>query len=149
MKPKLTQLLKQFLISKKCEAIRYLMVGGSCAVGHIIFLYFLTDIVGIFYLYSTIISFLFISFFGYFGQKYFTYRNSESKHFKQLSLYLFIILMGLVMDAGLMFLFVSIAKIYYVIASILTRFILLVINFLWSKHVIFRNSRGGVVIECD
>lgn len=143
MKLEPAKLLKQFLISKKFEAIRYLILGGICAIGHVIFIYFLTDIVGIFYLYSTVISFLLTSFLGYFGQKYFAYRNFESKHPKQLSLYFFIILIGLVMDANLMLLFVSIAKIHYIIASIITRSILLVINFLWSKHITFK-KRGAL-----
>ncbi|OGJ49575.1 hypothetical protein A2335_04230 [Candidatus Peregrinibacteria bacterium RIFOXYB2_FULL_32_7] len=139
MKNKFIKLLKQFLFLKKFEAIRYLIIGGSCSVGHIIFLYFLTDIVGIFYLYSTIISFVFISFLGYFGQKYFTYRNFESKHVKQFSLYWFFIIIGLIMDASLMFFFVSIIGIYYIVASIITRFIIFAMNFLLTKYVVFKS----------
>lgn len=132
--------LTSILTSKKFEPIRYSIVGGSCSIGHIIFLYFLTDIVGLFYLYSTITSFIFISFLGYFGQKYFTYRNFESKHLKQGSLYLTLILIGLVMDTSLMFFLVSILNVYYIIASIITRITIFIINFLWTKHVAFKKT---------
>jgi len=140
MKQRLLTLSRDILIEKKWEALRYLIIGASCSIGHIIFLYFLTDIVGIFYLYSTITSFLIISLLGYFGQKYFTYRNLDSNHAKQLSLFFLIIMVGLVMDTSLMFFFVSILSFHYIFASILTRIIIFVINFTWGKYVTFRDG---------
>ncbi len=138
MKHTLFPLIKGLLTDKKWEPLRYLIVGASCSAGHIVLLYFLTDIIGIFYLYSTIISFLFISLLGYFGQKYFTYRNKASNHAKQLSLFFLIIIIGLVMDTGLMIFFVTIISLHYLLASILTRLIIFVINFLWTKHIAFK-----------
>lgn len=140
MKQRLMALFREILTEKKWEALRYLIIGTSCSIGHIIFLYVLTDIVGIFYLYSTITSFLIISLLGYFGQKYFTYRNLDSNHTKQLSLFFLIIMVGLAMDTGLMFFFVSLLSIHYIIASIVTRLIIFIINFLWGKYVTFKHT---------
>ncbi len=149
MKSSLIKFIKVVLTSKKFEPIRYLIVGGSCSLGHIIFLYFLTDIVGIFYLYSTMTSFVFISFLGYFGQKYFTYRNFESKHTKQFSLYVTIILIGFIMDASLMFFLVSMLEVYYIVASIITRLIIVVVNFLWTKYVAFKKIGPEIITETN
>lgn len=149
MKLLLVKFIQIFLISKRFEFLRYLIVGGSCSIGHIIVLYFLTDIVGIYYLYSTIISFIFISFLGYFGQKYFTYRNFESRHAKQGSLYITIIVLGLALDASLMFFFVSILNVYYLTAGIITRIIIFIINFLWTKHIAFKKTKNNYSIELE
>lgn len=147
MKTHSAKFIKTFLTSKKFEPLRYLIVGGTCSLSHIIFLYLLTDVLGLFYLYSTMSSFIFVSCLGYFGQKYFTYRNFETNHAKQFSLYITIIIIGFILDASLMFSFVSLLNIHYLVAGITTRIIIFIMNFIWTKYVAFKRADSNNNME--
>ncbi|MDI6778009.1 MAG: GtrA family protein [Patescibacteria group bacterium] len=120
------------------EPMRYLLIGGTCAVLDLLFLYLMVNFLNVWYLIATTISFLVVSLFGYFGQKHFTFRNTERNHKKQLTLFFMVTGTGLLINAGFMFAFVSLLGIWYIIANIITKFIVLVWNFLANKHITFR-----------
>jgi len=122
------------------EKMRYLLVGGTCAVLDLLFLYLMVNFLNIWYLAATTISFAAVSLLGYFGQKYFTFRNAEKNHKKQLALFFMVSGTGLLINAGFMFFFVSILGIWYMAANIITKFIVLIWNFLANKKITFRIS---------
>lgn len=120
------------------EPMRYLFIGGTCAVLDLLFLYLMVNFLNVWYLIATTISFTMVSFLGYFGQKYFTFRNTERNHKKQLTLFFTVAGTGLLINAGFMFIFVSLLGIWYIIANIFTKFIVLAWNFLANKKITFR-----------
>lgn len=120
------------------EPMRYLLIGGTCAILDLLFLYLIVNFLNVWYLIATTISFTIVSFLGYFGQKYFTFRNFEKKHKKQLTIFFVVVGIGLLINVGFMFVFVSILGIWYIAANIITKFIVLVWNFLANKKITFR-----------
>lgn len=122
------------------EPARYLFVGGICAILDLILLYLLVEYLHIWYLSATIISFTIITCGGYFIQKNFTFRNASKNHKRQLPVFFVIASIGLLINTSCMFFFVSIIGIWYIIANIITKFIVLVWNYFANKHITFNNN---------
>ncbi len=120
------------------EPMRYLLIGGSCAVLDLLFLYLMVNFLDIWYLIATTISFTIVSLLGFFGQKYFTFRDLSKNHKKQIPVFFVVSAIGLLINAGFMFFFVSVLGIWYIAANIVTKFIVLIWNFLANKKITFR-----------
>lgn len=120
------------------EKLRYLFVGGFCAIADLLILYVLVDFFHFWYLASAIISFSFISLLGYFAQKYFTFKNNSKNHKKQLLIFIVIAVIGLLINTSFMFLFVSLMNIWYMLASIITKFIVIIWNYTANKKITFK-----------
>lgn len=121
------------------EKIRYLFVGGICAIADLLLLYILVDFFHLWYLFSATISFSLVGLFGYLGQKYFTFKNDSQNHGKQLTLFLAVSGIGLIINIILMYTLVDLMNLWYIFASILTKFVVLIWNFSASKHLTFKN----------
>jgi len=119
------------------EPMRYLLIGGTCGVLDLSLLYIQVEFFHIWYLAATIISFVTITTFGYFGQKYFTFRNKSKNYKKQMPIFFVIVGIGLLINTSCMFFFVSILQIWYIIANVITKFIVLIWNYFANKHITF------------
>jgi putative flippase GtrA len=117
--------------------MRYLLVGGTCAILDLLLLYTFVNYFHIWYLYAATASFTIVMVLGYFGQKYFSFRNYENNHRKQLTAFIIVALIGLALNATFMFLFVGLMNLWYILASIMTKFIVLIWNFLANKKITF------------
>jgi len=124
---------------KTGEMMRYLLVGGSCAVFDMGLLFALVEFFHLWYLFSAILSFTMVSTFGYFGQKYFTFQNKSKNHRKQLFVFFVIAGIGLLINSASMFFFVSILSFWYILANAITKFIVLLWNFTANKYITFRH----------
>ena len=120
------------------EPMRYLLIGGTCAVLDLFLLFIFVNYFHIWYLYSATASFIIVSMLGYLGQKYFSFRNYKNNHGKQLPIFFIIASVGLLLNASFMFLFVSLMNLWYILASIITKFIVLIWNFFANKNITFK-----------
>lgn len=127
-----------FESAKQSELTRYVLIGGLCSLFDIAFLYLFVSYFHIWYLSATTISFIIVTFFGYFGQKYFTFRDLSKNHKRQIPVFFIVAGTGLAINTLCMFLFVSIAGVWYITANIITKFIVLVWNFLANKRITFK-----------
>ena len=123
---------------KTGEAMRYLLIGGTSSLIDLTLLYVFVEFFHIWYLYSSLLSFTIACIVGFFGQKHFTFKNKSGSHIKQFILYFSMAGTGLLINSGCLFLFVSVFGIWYILASIITKFIVLIWNFLASKYITFR-----------
>jgi len=124
------------------EPMRYLLIGGICAVLDLFILFIFVNYLHIWYLYAATASFIIVSTLGYFGQKYFSFRNYENNHGKQFPVFFVMAGVGLLLNAGFIFLFVSIMNLWYILASIITKFIVLFWNFFANKHITFKKNES-------
>ena len=130
---------KYFFYHEKIgESLRYILIGGSCAISDLLLLYVFVNFLHIWYLYAAAISFTAVSIVAFLGQKHFTFQNKSKKHSKQFMIFLLISGVGLILNSSCMFLFVSIAGIWYIFANIITKFIVLIWNFSANKFITFR-----------
>lgn len=128
-------------IFKKNILLRYLVAGITGAATQIGLLYVFTDIVGLWYLYSSIFSFLTAIIVSFLLQKFWTFadKNTNKMH-HQFGKYMVVAILGLLVNTLAMFLLVDLLFLWYILAQIITGAIIAVMNFLMYKFFIFHKN---------
>ena len=124
------------------QLARYVISGGTAATVNLALLYVLTDYLAIWYLFSTMLSYVISFFVSFFLQKFWTFRDSRRDHInKQLVIYAGIAGFGLGFNVLLMYFLVDILHIWYMFSQIIVGFILAFCNFLFYKFFVFNQEK--------
>ena len=116
------------------QFFRYLFVGGFAAVVNIGFLFIFTDMFGIHYIISNILSFILGLITNYLLSISFVFNTEKvSDRKKEFIVYGAIGLIGLAIDTALMFILTSVFSIYYMISKVIATFITFIWNFIARK----------------
>lgn len=122
--------------------VKYLITGTLCTTGDILFLYFLTDIVGLWYLFSTIFVYIFAFFSSFYMQKYWTFKDGRKKIFyEQMFSYFMVGLFNISINTLGVFILVESYNVYYLFAQILMFATLGIESFLIYRFIIFKRKR--------
>ena len=115
----------------------FIFVGGTAFVVDFFFLYFFSDICGIYYLISAVMSFIISVLVNYImSTKWvFNQRNIENKVL-EFNLFILISTIGLIFTEILLYFFTDIVGLYYLISKIISAIIVLIWNFL-ARRVMF------------
>lgn len=129
------------LIIERNRVLRFILAGGTSALSQIAVLYLLTDVFGIWYLYSSILSFVFALFLSFTLQKFWAFRDRgiTGTHV-QFAKYAVVIFFGLLINTTMMFLLVDMLHLWYILAQIITGAFIAVVNFFSYKKFIFNKS---------
>ncbi|MEN9524559.1 MAG: hypothetical protein RL536_628 [Candidatus Parcubacteria bacterium] len=125
------------------QLIRYFLAGGVVVLVNLSFLYLFTDIFGIYYIISTIYSFLISFVVSFFLQKIWTFGDkdiSKVRATKQMMLYLCLQGSCIILNAVLMYVFVEYIHLWYIISQIVISIIIAFCAFLFSRRFIFKPS---------
>lgn len=123
------------------QVARYVISGGTAAVVNLALLYFLTDYLAIWYLFSAALSYVVSFFVSFFLQKFWTFRDNRKDQInKQLMIYAGIAGFGLCFNVLLMYFLVDILHIWYMFSQIIVGFLLAFCNFLFYKFFVFSRS---------
>ena len=119
------------------QLFRYIFVGGTAFVVDFFFLYFFSDICGIYYLISAVLSFIIYVTVNYIMSTKWVF-NQDNIENKVLEFNLFILIssVGLVFTEILLYFFTDICGFYYLISKIIAAIIILFWNFL-ARRVMF------------
>lgn len=119
------------------QLFRYIFVGGTAFTVDFFFLYFFSDICGIYYLISAVLSFIISVLFNYIMSTKWVF-NQDNIENKVLEFNLFIIIstIGLVFTEILLYFFTDIVGFYYLISKVISAIIVLFWNFL-ARRVMF------------
>jgi putative flippase GtrA len=129
------------LVKKHGQIFKFLIAGGFAFVVNIIVLYVLTDILRIYYLISTVMAFLAAFNVSFFLQKSWTFGdNSRDNLHVQIPLYLGMQVANLVLNTGLMYVFVEYLHIWYVLSQVIITAVLAVVVFIVNKKYIFKTQ---------
>lgn len=122
------------------KILRFIVAGGTAASSQIILLFIFTDIFKIWYLYSSILSFVIALVISFLLQKFWAFRDkgTEMVHI-QFFKYTLVAVSGLVFNTALMYLWVSILDLWYILAQIVTGVVIAVYNFLMYRKFIFKS----------
>ena len=125
-------------IFKKNILARYLVAGFTGAGTQIGLLFIFTDLVGFWYLYSSLIAFVVAIIVSFTLQKFWTFadKNIDGMH-NQFFKYLLVALFGIVFNTSFMFVLVDIFGLWYILAQIIVGAIIAALNFLMYKLFIF------------
>ena len=134
--------LNNLLVQNK-QVLKYLIAGGFVVTVNLSVLYTLTDFFGVYYLISTVCSFLVSFCVSFFLQKLWTFNDrdiSKMRAAKQMTLYLCLQGSGLVMNATLMYVFVEYAHMWYIASQAIISFLIAIGSFLVSRRFIFTST---------
>jgi len=119
------------------QFIIYGMVALIPATVDFSLMYFLTEFVGVYYMFSLVIAFIIALFVSYFSQKKLTFRNGSQKYMSQVSVFCLISLVGLLIHIGIVFGMVEYLGLWYMSGKVIATAIAYVWNFLAHKYVTF------------
>ena len=121
------------------EKLRFLTSGGIAFSVNISFLYLLTDVLGVWYLFSSMLASISAFFVSFTMQKFWTFQSKDKKGVtKELFLTLLLVLFNLCVNTVLMYLFVEYIHLHYITAQIVAAIILAIETYFVYKHFIFK-----------
>ena len=114
------------------QILKFGVVGGGAFLIDYSLLFILTDIFHIYYLTSSVISFIVSFIFNYILSITWVF-EAKKQDVKQVVLFLILSLIGLGLNQIIMYLSVDIFKIYYMVSKLFATFIVMVYNFITRK----------------
>ena len=131
------ELFKQRTDNIFIQLFRYVFVGGTAFVVDFFFLYFFSDICGIYYLHSGVFSFIISVLVNYLmSTKWVFNQDNIDNKVVEFNLFLIISTIGLVSTEILLWLFTDVFGLYYLISKIMAAIIVLFWNFI-ARRVMF------------
>ena len=125
--------------------IKYIFAGGSATLVNLIALYFFTEIVGWWYLYAAIASFLIAFSVSFTLQKFWTFDGDHQwKKRWQLPAYLVLNLFNLGINSLGLFLLVEKIGLWYILAQILMSGLIAISSFIIYNKVIFKPKISSI-----
>ena len=119
------------------QLFRYIFVGGTAFVVDFFFLYFFSDICGIYYLISGVLSFIISVLVNYImSTKWVFNQDNINNRVLEFNLFLLISTIGLVFTEILLWLFTDIFGIYYLVSKVIAAIIVLFWNFI-ARRIMF------------
>lgn len=120
------------------QFFRYIFVGGTAFVVDFFFLYFFSDICGIYYLISAILSFVISVVVNYLMSiKWVFNQDNIDNKIMEFNMFLLISTIGLIFTEILLYFFTDICGIYYLISKIISAIIVLFWNFIARRVMLY------------
>ena len=129
----------------KKTIIKFIFSGGLATAVNLIALYFFTEVVGLWYLYSAIVSFLIAFSVGFTMQKFWTFNGDHERKGKwQLIMYLTLNLFNLGINSLGLFLLVEKIGLWYIFAQIIMSGLIAISSFIIYNKVIFKTKFSSI-----
>ncbi|MDA3839731.1 MAG: GtrA family protein [Patescibacteria group bacterium] len=130
-----------FYIEKNKKIFRFVVAGGSATAVDIFLLFFLTEIIGLWYIHSAVLAFAASFFVSFYLQKYWTFEdNRENMKTKQMLMHFMVASTNLTLNTFGIFYLVHFMHIYYLLAQLMVVGFLGVGSFLMYNIVIFKKT---------
>ena len=134
--------IKRF-VNKYEEVIGYLIFGGLTTVVNIVVFYLFDSVFDVHYLVANAIAIVVSILFAFFTNKKYVFKSSTPTvqlWLKEFSLFVSFRLLSAVFDMGSMWLLVDGLNLNANVAKIITQFIVVVLNYAFSKFFIFKQG---------
>lgn len=130
------------------QIIKYLIAGGTSTSVDLLIYYFLTYFAGLWYVASSVSSFI-IAFWISLGlQKFWTFRDKSTKNMmRQTYLYFFVAIVNLGINTLLVYLFVDYIHIHKFLSKIFANILIAGESFFVYRHFIFAESNKAKIEE--
>lgn len=126
------------VFSYKKKFFRYIIAGGIALLTDLALLYFCTEVLKIWYIFSSIIAFAVSFFVAFTLQKFWTFDNRSIKRIKkQLAMSFSVALLNLALNTFFMYVLTEYFSLHYFLAQIVTTGIIAIESFLVYQYVIF------------
>ena len=121
----------------KKELIAYIIFGVLTTVVNIVVYLFFAKVCGVNYLISNIIAWFLSVLFAYITNRIWVFESDNSNILKEGILFFGGRIFSGALDTGLMYLFIDILLIGDVIAKVIVQIIVVVVNYVFSKWIVF------------
>ena len=120
---------------------KYLLVSVVATIVDISLLFSLTEFANINYLISATISFCMGTLVAYLGQKYHTFKDTNKNITKQLSIFIIIAIIGLLINLVILKIAVSILGLYYIVGKLFAIGFGFIWNYSINKRITFKKGK--------
>jgi len=117
--------------------IVYVFFAGIATIVDLGFLYMLTEFLGIYYFYSAIFAYMGGISTNYCLNKFFNFKNRNKKILKQFGLFIFVALIGLIMNQLIILYLVEVLNMWYMLAKMISTLVVMFWSFYGHKKVTF------------
>lgn len=115
------------------QILKFGVVGASAFIIDYSILYFLTEYLGVYYLLSSIISFIASLIFNYILSIKWVFDVNKKQTIKDVIIFIVLSAFGLLINTFVMWLSVDVLKIHYMVGKIVATFIVMIWNFVTRK----------------
>ena len=125
--------------------VRFVISGGTATAVNLGTLFLLTHFWGMWYLLSSVFAFAASFFVSFTMQKLWTFGDtSKSRAHVQVFLYFLVILVALVINTALIYIFVEYMHFHYLLAQLISGIFIAFMNYFSYKHLVFRDSEETI-----
>lgn len=122
------------------KVLKFLFIGGFCALLTLGLMYLLTSIFLINYLISAIITILLTNYIGFFLNKVFTFQTDKKLFWRELWKYYGVMLSSNMINLCIIYTLVDIIRIWYLYANMVSIIALTPVNYLLHKYWSFKKK---------
>jgi glycosyltransferase involved in cell wall biosynthesis/putative flippase GtrA len=137
-------MLEFFLIQihKRKQFIKFAISGGTAFSVDLLLLFFFTDILKIWYIYSASMAFVAAFFISFYLQKFWTFRDRSKKVYKQMVIFFFSGTANVMVNAGGMYVIVDKLGVKYLFAQTIMTALLSICSFLIYRFIVFKKHKA-------
>ncbi len=128
------------IVKTNTQFLKYAFGGAVAFVVDMGLLYVLTDIAGLWYLWSATFSFVVAAIVNYLFQRFWTFKSQERRVARQFLIFLSLQIVGLFINNSMMYLTVEYLGIWYLVAKAFAALVVLIWNFWSSKKFAFNKK---------
>jgi len=130
------------LYKKYEEVIKYLFFGVLTTLVSILSYALFTRLFNINYLISNILSWILSVTFAFITNKIYVFKSKDKKIFEELIRFFEFRILSLLIEMIIMYLFVDVLSLNDMIVKIIAQFIVIVLNYVFSKVFVFKNKKN-------
>lgn len=128
------------------KIVRYLIGGTTVAISQIFLLFVFTEYIGLWYLFSSMLSVCYAIVASFLAQKLWVFRNKDTYGtFRQFIQFIILMIADTIINITSMYFWVDIVGFWYVPSQILTGFVIMFINFTVYKIIIFKKIKYAAI----
>lgn len=116
----------------------FFIVGGTCTVIDLFFLYYLTDVLGLWYIHSGIISFIVVSAISFILHKTISFNDGQKNLRTQYIKFLMVVSVGIVINNTILYLLTHFVGLWYIISRLGASFVAMVWNYTANSKLVFK-----------
>ncbi len=131
----MSKILDNILIK---QILKFGLVGGLAFLIDYVFLYILTEFIGIHYLISSIISFIISVIFNYIMSIKWVFDVKKQQGLKEFIVFIVLSVIGLIINEIIMYVMVDLMNIHYMISKLFSTGVVMVYNFITRKIFVER-----------
>jgi dolichol-phosphate mannosyltransferase len=131
---------------KLIKMIQYGIVGGMMVILNVAILFFLTSILGIYYIFSAVLSYLFLTALSFYLNENWTFHSVTNHTRKKIShrimSYYFISISGMILNITILFLLTDYGNVYYLHSSIISSCLVFLWNFSLNEKITWNGKQS-------